>query len=118
MHITEQVIDGAIVLELGGELNFSSRKEFMTAIQHAAQSNHVHVIVDLQGITSTDDAAISLLVIAHQKLLHQHHRLSLLRPFPPLEEKLQSMKFPRIIPIYSSLNEALRRKMVRSPRIH
>ncbi|MDA0739592.1 MAG: STAS domain-containing protein [Nitrospirae bacterium] len=118
MEVVEQVIEGAVLLELHGELDFSARKEFMAAIQQAGQSDHAHVIVDLQGITCTDDAAMSLLVIAHQKLIQQQHRLSLLNPFPPLTEKLQSIKFPRIIPIYTSLDEALKRKIVRSPLVH
>ena len=118
MKVIEQVIDGAILLELHGELDFSTRRDFMDAIQQAGQRDHVHVIVDLQGITCTDDAAISLLVIAHQKLVQQQHRLSLLNPYPPLAEKLQSMKFPKIIPIYTSLDEALKRKIIQSPLVH
>jgi len=118
MEVVEQVIEGAILLKLRGELDFSSRKEFMAAIQQAGQSDHAHVIVDLRGITCADDAAMSLLVIAHQKLIQQQHRLSLLHPFPPLTEMLQSMKFPRIIPIYTSLEEALKRKIGPFPLVH
>jgi anti-anti-sigma factor len=111
MKIMEHTIQGAILLELHGELDFSSRKEFMDAIHQTFQQDQVHVIVDLQDTTCADEAAMSLLVIAHQKLVQQYRRLSLLHPPVPLTDKLQSMKFPRIIPIYDSLEDALKRKI-------
>jgi anti-anti-sigma regulatory factor len=50
-------------------------------------------------------------VIAHQKLTQHHRRLSLLNPPEQLARTLHSMKFPRIFPIYTSLEEALKRKI-------
>jgi hypothetical protein len=50
MHVVEHIIQGAILLELGGKLDFSSRKEFLEAIQHATESDQIHVIVDLKAI--------------------------------------------------------------------
>ena len=111
MKVEEYAIQGATLLELHGELNFSSRQDFMAAIHQTAQSDYAHVIVDLQGITAIDDSALSLLVIAHQKLIQHHHRLSLINPSEHLAGQLHSMKFPRIIPIYASLEEALKRKI-------
>ena len=118
MKVMEHTIQGAILLELQGELDFSSRKEFMDAIQQTFHSDQPHIIVDLQGITCADEAAMSLLVIAHQKLIQQCRRLSLLHPPNHLANKLHSMKFPRIIPIYHSLEEALKRQIFSLPLFH
>lgn len=117
MEVVEQIIPGATLLELRGELDFSSRQEFMNAIHHASNSSYTHVIVDLQGITCSDDSAISLLVIAHQKLVQHHCRLSLLNPSEKLSGKLHSLKFPRIIPIYTSVEEALIRQIFPFTRV-
>ena len=111
----EHTIQGAILLELEGELDFSARKEFLDAIHQTLHQDQTHVIVDLQGITCADEAAMSLLVIAHQKLFQHYRRLSLLHPPIHLANKLHSMKFPRIIPIYHSLEEAIKRKIFPLP---
>ena len=111
MKIVEHLLQGAILLELCGGLNFSSRKKFMDAIHQATGSDQVHVIFDLQGITYADESAINLLVIAHQKLTQHHRRLSLLNPPEQLARILHSMNFPRIFPIYTSLEEALKRNI-------
>ena len=111
MHVAEHIIQGAILLELGGKLDFSSRKEFLEAIQHATEGDQIHVIVDLKAITYADDSAMSLLVIAYQKLIQHHRRLSLLNPSEQLAGTLHSMNFPQIFPIFTSLEEALKRKI-------
>ena len=110
MTVVEHLFQGAILLELGGELDFSSRKKLMDAIHQATRSDQVHVIIDLQGITYADDSAMGLLVIAHQTLIQHHRRLSLLNPPDALAIKLHSMNFLQIFPIYTSLEEALKRK--------
>jgi len=110
MDIAERVIQGAKLLELRGNLDFSSRENFMNAVQQASQNSSPHVMIDLQGITWSDDSAISLLVIAHQKIVHHHGRLSLINPSEHIAVKLHSVKFPRIIPIFASVEDALKRK--------
>lgn len=111
MTVVEHLLQGAILLELDGELDFSSRKKFMDAIHQTTGSAQVHVILNLHGITYADDSAMSLLVIAHQTLTQHHRRLSLLNPPESLAVKLRSMNFPKIFPIYTSLEEALKRKI-------
>ena len=111
MTISEDRIPEAIILTLEGSLDFSSRPQFMKAIHHAIHNQYAHVIVNLERITCTDSAAIGMLVIAYQKLAHHHRRLSLLSPSSSINAQLQAMKFPRIIPIYESLDAALTRRV-------
>jgi len=111
MTISENRIPEAIILTLEGSLDFSSRPQFMKAIHHAIHNQYAHVIVNLEHIICTDTTAVGMLVIAYQKLTLYHRRLSLLSPSPTINSQLQAMKFPRIIPIYETLDAALTRRI-------
>ena len=112
MLITEIHLHEAVLLSLEGHLDFSSRPQLMKAIHSAIRGHQAHVIVDLAHIVCTDTAAMGMLVIAYQKLTQHHRRFSLLAPSPSLNLQLQSIQFPRLIPVYTSLSEAL------SPRVY
>ena len=107
MIITEQRIPEAIILTLEGTLNYSSRPQFMKVIHHAINAQFPHVIVNLEHIICPDAGTVSILFMAYQVLTLHHRRLSLLSPSPALHSQLQSMKFPRIMPLYESLDAAL-----------
>jgi len=107
MTITEHFIPEAFILTLEGHLDFSSRPQFMKAIHRAIQENYSYVIVNLELVNCTDNAAIGMLLIAYQKLTFHHRRFSLLSPSPSLASQLQAMKFPRLIPTFESLEAAL-----------
>lgn len=111
MTIAEHRMPEAIILTLEGSLDFSSRPQFMKAIHHAIHDHYPHVIVNLERVNCTDTVTLGMLVIAYQKLTLHHRRLSLLSPSPSLHSHLQSMNFPRLIPIYDSLDAALTRRM-------
>ena len=111
MTITEHHIPEALILTLEGSLDLSSKPKFMKAIHRAIQDNHSHVMVNVEHIIFTDSGAIGMLVMAYHKLTLHHRRFSLFSPSPSLTSQLEAVNFPRIIPIYESLEAALTRKV-------
>lgn len=110
MEIFRRVEHDMTILDLKGELDFSSRRTFMDAIDRVGNANYINVILNLAEVPLIDSAALGMLVIAHQKLLLKQHRLSLLGPQPYVRQLLDLANFPKVIPIYATLNDAITRK--------
>ena len=107
MDIQRRVEHDMTILDLKGDLDFGTRRPFMEAVERAGNGTNTNVVVNLAEVPLIDSSALGMLVIAHQKLLLKYHRLSLLNPQPFVRQLLDLSNFPKIIPIYSTLNDAI-----------
>lgn len=106
MNITQQLKEGATVLDVSGRFEFSSRKLFMTALQKAQEGSPTHIILNLEGVPFLDSAALGLLALAQQNLKAQTIQLSVLNPQAYVRKVLELANVQKFIPIVSSIAEA------------
>ena len=106
MKVSEQQQDGATILNLQGRFDFGSRKEFKDTIDRLQAGGCRHIILDLEGVSFVDSSALGLLVIAHQNLKLKEARLSLVKPQAYVRQVLDLANVPKMIPVYSTLQDA------------
>jgi len=107
MQITEYDHDGVAVLAVSGRLSFYSRKVFQTVMKSAANTKRNHVIVNLEAVEYLDSAALGLLVLSQANLSLKGIEMSLVGPRGPVKEILEMANISQLIPVYSSLDEAI-----------
>ena len=107
MHVTERLQDDILVLMISGRLSFYSRKVFQAVIKNAQTTGANHIIVNLEGVTYMDSAALSLLALAYLNLMAKNVVMSLVGPPKPIREMLDQANFPKLIPTYASEEIAL-----------
>ena len=110
MQITEQQQDGANVLVLDGRFDFGARKTFKDSIDRLQSGGCRHVVLNLERVTFVDSSALGLLVIAHQNLKLKQAQLSLVNPQAYVKQVLDLANVPKMIPVHSTLDEALAMK--------
>ncbi len=107
MQITEYAHDGVLVLAVSGRLNFYSRKVFQAVMKNAANTKRNHVIVNLEAVEYLDSVALGLLVLSQANLSLKGIEMSLVGPRGPVKEILDMANIPKLIPVYSSEEEAI-----------
>ena len=110
MQVTEQQQNGASVLSLDGRFDFGTRKTFKETIDRLQGGGCRHVVLNLEKVSFVDSSALGLLVIAHQNLKLKHARLSLVNPQVYVKQVLDLANVPKMIPIYSTVEEAVATK--------
>lgn len=107
MPIMEHVHDGVMVLKISGSLNFYSRKTFQAVMRNAERARFDHVIVNLREVDYLDSVAIGLLALAQARLALKGAVLSLIGPQSKAKDILEMANIPKLIPIYSTEEEAI-----------
>ncbi len=106
MELTEQKNGTATVLGIGGRFDFSARREFKEAMDRQQQAGCRHVILNLEKVSFVDSSALGLLVVAHQNLKLKEGRISLVNPQSYVRQILDLANVPRMIPVFSTIEEA------------
>jgi anti-anti-sigma factor len=106
MELTEHQHGSATVLDINGRFDFASRREFKEAMDRLQQAGCHHVILNLEKVSFVDSSALGLLVVAHQNLKLKEGRISLVNPQSYVRQILDLANVPRMIPVFSSVEEA------------
>ncbi len=106
MTITESSQDGVKVFRLSGKFDFRSRHEFQTVIGKAKQSGLRHIILNLQGVTFLDSAALGLLANLHKQFTAQGIHVSLVNPQDYVKRVLELVKMDKLFSIHATEKQA------------
>lgn len=107
MDITQRAIKDATVLDLKGDLTYSNRAAFKTAVEQVKNRGCRHLIVNLEQVRFVDSSGLGLLVLLSQSFKLQHAQLSLLKPQSYVREIMGLANIPKMIPIYETEGDAL-----------
>ena len=107
MHVSERQENGATVLNLEGRFDFGARKEFKETVDRIQARGCPHIVIDLARVPFVDSSALGLLVIAHQNLKLKKATLSLVNPQTYVRQVLELANVPKMIPIFSTIDEAI-----------
>ena len=107
MDITQRAVKDAIVLEVKGDLTYSNRAAFKTAVEQVKNRGCRHLIVNMEQVRFVDSSGLGLLVLVSQNLKLQQSQLSLLKPQSYVREIMGLANIPKMIPIYETEGDAL-----------
>ena len=109
MQISEQTVgDGVIVLDLEGRFDFAARKSFKDMVERIQKDGCTHIIINMERVSFVDSSALGLLVITSQNLKCKQAMLSIVNPQPYVRQVLDLANVPKMVQVYSSLEEAKR----------
>lgn len=108
LTITEEVQEGAIVLNISGRMEFSERKTFINSLNKVQEKPFTHLILNLQNVPFVDSAALGLLALTQQNLKLKNTRVSIANPQDYVKKVLDLANFSKFMPLFPSVQEAAR----------
>ncbi len=105
MQIAHRSYRTADVLDITGQFTFGTRKEFSAAIETVQTG--AHVILNFNGVTFVDSAAIGLLALAAQQFKSSNRTLSLVGAQGTVKQVLNLTHIEQMIPTFASEDAAL-----------
>lgn len=97
----------ATVLAVHGDIDIATAPVLSEALAGIPAEASTHLIVDLDGVSFLDSSALAALVGANQALRSAGGTLSVACPKAHLLKIFTMTKLDRVIPLFSSLDEAL-----------
>lgn len=105
MQIAHRTYRTADVLDITGQFNFGTRKDFTTALEKIKTSPQV--ILNFKGVTFVDSAAIGLLALAAQQFKSTNRNLSLVGAQGTVKQVLNLAHIEQMIPNFASEDAAI-----------
>lgn len=115
LRVHTSVLDDVAVARLCGELDLTSRDSLLASLQPAVDLAGRVVVVDLRGLSFVDCAGLSALVEARTEIARQGLELVLAAPSGSAGRLLSLTGTRRLIPIFSTVRQAVNRYRVTSP---
>ena len=107
MQIAHRSYRNVAVIDITGQFNFGTRKEFSAALEKAKQTGSAHVIVNVKHVTFVDSAAIGLLALVSQQFKSANRKLSMVGVQGTVKQVLNLAHIEQMIPQFSSEDAAI-----------
>ena len=107
MQIVHRSYRNADVLDITGQFNFGSRRDFSAALEKVKQAGSAHVILNFKGVTFVDSAAIGLLALASQQFMSTNRKVSLVGAQGTVKQVLNLAHIEQMIPTFASEDAAI-----------
>ncbi len=100
--------DGAVVVEVAGELDLCSSHTFREHLAGATDSGAAAVVVDLTGISFIDSTGLSVLAVQARRAALDGPALAVVCPEGRVRKVLTMTGLDRVIPVYATRGKAQR----------
>ncbi len=107
MQIARRSYGNADVIDITGQFNFGTRKDFSAELEKVKQARCTHVILNFKGVTFVDSAAIGLLALAAQQFKDANRKLSLVGAQGTVKQVLNLAHIEQMIPTFVSEDAAI-----------
>lgn len=104
LRVSTQEIGRHLVLAFDGELDLSSLPRFSDALARHLRPT-VSAVLDLDGITVLDDAAVGILLGAAARRREAGDTLAVVCTNPAITERLERMGVGASVPVVSSVHD-------------
>ena len=108
MEITTERIDGVLVIGLKGRLDGYAATQAAPEIERSLRDDDRSVVFDLDGLTYMSSAGIRILLALHKKVKARNGGIALCNVGEYPQNVLSMAGFDRVLPIFSSRDDALR----------
>ncbi|MCC6141021.1 MAG: STAS domain-containing protein [Nitrospira sp.] len=110
MQIAHRSYRNTDVIDITGQFNFGTRKEFTAALEKVKQAGSGHVILNFKGVAFVDSAAIGLLALAAQQFKNINRNLSLVGAQGTVKQVLNLAHIEQMIPTFANEDAAIGKK--------
>lgn len=107
MEITERPVPNGVILELAGDLTYSNREQFKTAVEAVRRKGVRHLILHMGGVRFVDSSGLGLLALVSQHFKLSHGTVRMLKPQSYVREIMILADIPKLIPVYDNEQDAL-----------
>jgi anti-sigma B factor antagonist len=97
--------NGAVIIQLGGELDLYNAEEVRSALADAIAAGPRCVVIDMADVEFVDSTALGVLVEARAQLGHDSFRLA--APQLGARRALQVSGLDRHLPVHDTVDDAL-----------
>jgi len=98
------------VITLGASLDAETEHALESAVYQAQKAQGQHILLNLQALTTIDSRGLGKLFLTYHHLSRQKIRLSMVSPRPVVRELLEFVNFPKLAPLYHSMEDLLARE--------
>ncbi len=95
------------IITLGDSLDTHAEHALEAEVCQAQEARRQHILLNLQALRSIDSRGLGKLFLTYHHLNRKNIRLSMANPRPRVREMLEFVNFPKLVPIYDSLEEAV-----------
>ena len=108
------------IITLGPRLDTEAEHLLESAVYQAQEAKGRHILLNLQALTTIDSRGLGKLFLTYHHLNRQKIRLSMVNPRPMVREMLEFVNFPKLVPIYDSMEEIVGPEdtVMEQPRLH
>lgn len=107
MQIEPTPIHDMHVIRFGTCFDVPEELALESAVLHVQEVQGKHIILNLQALTILDSRALGKLFLTYHHLNRKQIRLSMVNPRPAVREMLEFVNFPRIVPLYESIEDVV-----------
>jgi anti-sigma B factor antagonist len=107
LSIEESRLGDMVLLDVVGEVDVASVREFMEAVQRAGEGDPRELWIDLTHVEFLDSTGLAVIVLAHRRLDRPVRRLSLICPKGAVRRVLEIAGVDRVVPVHASRDDAV-----------
>jgi anti-anti-sigma factor len=104
--VTERLPD-AVCLSVAGDLDLAAVPAFLGSLGRASEAT-TNIIVDVRGLRYIDSAGINTMLDAYQRFQRAGRRIVLAAPSPMMVRILSIVNLEQVVPIFPTVEDALR----------
>ena len=107
MAVNSDRQDGTLIARADGRIDGANAREFQVALEGAIDPSDSSVILDLENLSYISSAGLRVILMTAKTLQRQKAKFAICSLSPSIKEVFQISGFDRIIPIHSSVDDAL-----------
>jgi len=107
MLVTEHFLHSTLILTISGRFDQNNDVALEKALLRGQEQNVLHVIFNLEQVSTIDTAGIGRIFLTFFRLKQQGICLSLVNPKPEVRKLLTLVEIPKILRIFESEQDAL-----------
>jgi anti-sigma B factor antagonist len=100
------------ILVLEGQFNRATTTGIQGRILEAVEMGCHHIILDFSGVTEIDSTGLGELFLWYHNTRPHHVHISIMKPQPHIEIRLDWSHISEVIPIYTPEEEAMKQPSV------
>lgn len=95
------------VITFGPSFDGNAEPALESAVLQVQEEQGKHIILNLEALVTVDSRALGKLFLTYHHLMKNQIRLSMVNPTPAVREILAFVNFPKIVPIYDSVDDVV-----------
>ena len=104
---TDTLENGIAIIQVNGDLDSHSAKEFQKEVMGAFDDQHFKLIVDLTNVKYMSSAGASVFIVAEEESRNNGGDVVMLNPAKPIQQVLELLGMLNQAKIFDSRNDAI-----------